>query len=262
MRTVQKIGTWVYYQDLNGNIRRINPSYAEDLPLSDIIQPTINTALNQTQLATAAAGSYLGYYFVSCTSALGSGNDYTIVLDTYRAGKGGFSIDTNKYASCYVQHPGVGNVPQLFFGDARSSTGSVYQGETGNNDNGGAITMTLRTGVAYFNSFFHKSWAHSAMISAQAGSGNYNMTFGYALSTNRNVFTNTTVSLNPQAGTWGVGIWDPTQVWGGASNVETIVPIEALARGFKFQFYHSGIDQPVTVDLFTLIHEIDNQVNY
>jgi len=241
-RTVKQIGYWVYYQRPDGQIMRTNSQYAE--LVSDAIAPTLS-AISLANLANAAAGSYGDFYYLSVTDSGNAQNNLIITLDTRVAPKGGFTIDTGKYASCFLTIPDRNNVPTIYYGDSRSSYGNVYQMEIGKSDNGSAIDMDVQTGVVVMSGIQYKDTLNDLLVVAET-SGEYNLTISYSKLTNLNSFRDYTVSLDTNAGKWGTGVWG-TGTWGGNTHIEQeINGIDTADRGFKFRFRNNAADQDVS----------------
>lgn len=250
--TVKIIGSWVYYQSPDGHVRRTNGQYVE--LVSDKIRGTVE-GLTTSLLTLSSAGTLNDYYHLAVAGNAAGQVDTWLVLNTaqYDRNGGGWSVDTGKTTSCFVTHPDINGVPQLFCGESTVTTGIVYRAEIGNSDNGAAITMDVRTGVKSFGVAAYRDLLKRIITYAEA-SGVYNLQVGYALFTNLNSFTTYDVSLDPQAGTWGVGVWDPSITWGGNSHIEDIHEVNARGRLFKFQFYQSGADEPVSVLGYSTIY--------
>lgn len=255
-RTVKQVGGYVYYQRPDGQIMRTNTQTAECV--SERIAPTLgNLALSQLQ--SAAAGT-LGFYYYLAVASSGSGvNDTMIALDTRKAlgGEkgGGFSIDVGKNCSVMVTHPDQNGVPQIYYGDSSPILGKVYQMEIGLSDNGNAIDMDLQTGIFALSGLYLNDLLRDILVLASA-SGSFNLTVGVAKATSTSSFTNFTVNLSPNSGVWGIGIWNPSLVWGGSANiVQNISGINITSTGHKIRFRNNAANQPVGVISFALTHE-------
>ncbi len=242
MDTVKQIGYWVYFQSPDGQIRRTNGQYVEEPPVSDIIRPTINS-FSLSQLQSAVAGTLNEFYFLSLTGSGAAQNETMVILDTLKVGSnyqiasgessgtgGGFSIDTGKYASVFTSHVDSNGVPTLYFGESRTTNGTVYQMEVGTSDNGAAIDFDVQTGTKFLSSSFYKSRLRDILVKATA-SGNWNLTIGVARSLNNTSFANYLISLSPAGGVWGIGKWG-TGIWGGNTTVEGLVHPNLISRGF------------------------------
>lgn len=249
-RTVKQVGSYVYYQRPDGQIMRTNGLLSE--LVSDPIFPTL-AGIDLTNLTNANALSWGNYYFLSVTSAGSAQNDTMVVLDTrVPANRGGFSLDTGKYSSVMVASPDGNGVIQPYFGDARSTTGNVYQMELGNDDNGVPFTTSVETGIIITGDVFSSDLLRDLMVISQA-TPNTTMTVGWTGWKNTNSYTNMSYSIDTLASTWGTGTWGDGRTWGGNSNTEMIVSkINILDRGFKFIFQTIPSNGQVYFDLFAL----------
>lgn len=243
-RTVKQVGSWVYYQSPDGQVRRTNGQWVEEPAASGDVQPSL-AALNIAQLTLASAGVYNDYYMLSVAASGSAQPDQWWVLDATKAPNGGWQYDTGKYASCFVTHPNPDGVPQLFYGESRSTNGTVYQGETGTSDNGSAIDMQVITGTNFYGSTFYNKDLRDILILAEA-TGAYDLTVGYALSTTLTSFSTALIPLDSTAELWGTGVWG-TGVWGGSTNVEDRIPVNRIGRGFKYSFSNNAANQPVSL---------------
>lgn len=255
-RTVKQINGWIYYQRPDGQIMRTNTQWAECV--SEKIAPTLYD-LSLSQLQSAAAGSLGFYYYLAVTSSGAGKNDTMIVLDTRKSGPGdtggGYTIDTGKNCSCLVTHPDQNGVPQLFYGESTISLGVVYQMETGTSDNGSAIDMDLQTGILPLSGLYLNDQLRDILVMAEA-TGDYDVTVGIAKATSTNSFTNFTVNTNPNAGVWGVGVWDVSRMWGGSTNISTVISgINIISNGHKLRFRNNAVDQQINIISFVLTHE-------
>lgn len=260
-RSVRQVGMWIYYQRPDGHIMRTNGEYAE--LISEKISGTI-AGLNSAQFTNSAGGNLGFYYYLSVTSATGTINDTVIVLDTRKAGAvqylsqgsspaGGWSIDTGKNASCWVNIPDSNGIPTLYFGESTATKGNVYQAEIGTNDNGTAITMDARTGLIPFAESAFRVHLDIAILTAIA-SGNWNLTIGVATGQNSNSFTNFIRLLNPATANWGTGVWG-SGVWGTKTHIEDKFGIHMRDRMFRLRFFNNGLDQPIKVLGIALIYD-------
>lgn len=250
-RTVKQVGQWVYYQRSDGQIMRTNGQLAE--LVSDPIFPTLQS-VSLAQLTNAAAGVTGPYYKLSLTASGSGQNDTIVVLDTREAPTGGFSIDTGQYASVFVSHPDNNGVPQLYYGDSRSTIGSVYLSEIGSNDSGSAIDMDVQTGIVTLGDLFYKDKLRDMLVIAEA-SGSYNLKVSYSKLSNITSFIDYNVSLDPGGSKWGSFVWGAF-TWGGSSHVQVpIYNIGIIDRGFKFRYRNNAVDQPVSLLSHTVTFE-------
>lgn len=251
-RTVYQLGGWVYYQRPDGQIMRTNSEWAE--LVSGSISPTL-AGLSLSQLQNAAAGGLGDYYYLAVTDSGSGQNDLIVVLNTKKAPRGGFSIDTGKSASVFATHPDQNGVPLIYYGSSPSSLGAVYQMEIGTSDAGSAIDMDLMTGVLPLSEVYYSDILRDMLVIAEA-SGDYDLTVGVAPANSINSFTNYAVNLDPEAGVWGDGVWDTSRVWGGNSHVSTLIPgINITSTGHRIRFRNNAADQSVAVITAALAHE-------